>query len=121
MKIHLKEILESKNISVYSLSKEIGIAPNNLSKIVKGETSSIRYDILENICNSLNITPNDIFEIEKSNTSPAYQAWIMRFKSDNKLFNQMKTIATQYNPDIEFMNLDDQLKFVINFILNNEL
>lgn len=119
LKIHLKEILDSKNISVYSLSKEIGIAPNNLSKIVKGETSSIRYDILENICNSLNITPNDIFELEEPNTSATYQAWILRFKSDNKLFNQMKTIATQYNPDIQFMNTDEQLKFVINFMLND--
>lgn len=120
LKIHLKEILDSKNISVYSLSKEIGIAPNNLSKIVKGETSSIRYDILENICNALNITPNDIFELEEPNASSTYQAWMLRFKSDNKLFTQMKTIATQYNPDIEFMNIDEQLKFVINFILNNE-
>lgn len=117
MKIHLKEILDSKNISIYSLSKKIGIAPNNLGKIVKGETSSIRYDILENICNELNVTPNEIFEIEKSNSSPEYQAWVMRFKSDNKLYNQMKTIATQYNPDIQRMEPDDQLKFVINFML----
>lgn len=65
LKIKLQEILDNKNISVYSLSKEIGVTQNNLGKLVKGETTSIKYDILEKLCNILNITPNDIFEIEK--------------------------------------------------------
>ena len=64
MKIKLKEILENKNITVYALSKKTGITQNNLGRLVKGETISIRYDNLEAICKELNITPNDIFEIE---------------------------------------------------------
>lgn len=64
MKIKLQEILDRKNISVYSLSKEIGVTQNNLGKLVKGETTSIKYDILEKLCVILKITPNDIFEIE---------------------------------------------------------
>lgn len=64
MKIKLKQIMDSKNISVYALSKRTGISQNNLGKLVKGETISIRYDNLELICKELNITPNDIFEIE---------------------------------------------------------
>lgn len=120
MKIHLKEILDHKNISIYSLSRHIGVAPNNLSKIVKGETSSIRYDILENICIFLDITPNDIFEIEKSNTSSAYNNWEIKLRSDSTLFTEMKKIATLYNPDIEFMNYDEQIKFIIYFMLNQE-
>lgn len=64
MKIKLQEILDSKNISVYSLSKQIGVTQNNLGKLIKGETTSIKYDILEKLCNTLNVTPNDIFETE---------------------------------------------------------
>lgn len=64
MKIKLQEILDNKNISVYSLSKEIGVTQNNLGKLIKGETTSIKYDILEKICITLKITPNDIFEID---------------------------------------------------------
>jgi len=64
MKIKLQEILDDRNISIYSLSKDIGVAQNNLGKLIKGETTSIKYDILEKLCNILNVTPNDIFEIE---------------------------------------------------------
>ena len=62
MKIKLKEILDEKNISVYSLAKSTNISPNNLSKLIKGETISIRFENLESICKTLNITPNDMFE-----------------------------------------------------------
>lgn len=64
MKIKLQEILNSKNKTIYSLSKEINVSPNNLGKLIKGDTTSIKYDILEKLCITLNVTPNDIFEIE---------------------------------------------------------
>jgi len=63
MKIKLKDILDSKDRTVYSLAKATGISQNNLSKLIKGDTISIRYDSLEKICNELSITPNDIFDI----------------------------------------------------------
>lgn len=66
MKIKLKDILDSKNRSIYSVSKATGISQNNLSKLIKGDTISIRYDSLQKICLELNITPNDIFEIEST-------------------------------------------------------
>jgi putative transcriptional regulator len=83
MRIKLQEILDNKNISIYSLSKDIGVAQNNLSKIVKGETTSIKYDILEKLCNILDITPNDMFEIEPQLTLFNYnnkEQTIMRAK-----------------------------------------
>jgi len=82
MKIKLQEILDNRNISVYSLSKEIGVTGNNLGKLVKGETTSIKYDILEKLCNILNITPNDIFEIEPQLTLFNYN------KDKKKLLNE---------------------------------
>lgn len=64
LKIKLQEILDNQSKTIYSLSKETGVAQNNLSKLVRGETTSIKYDILEKLCIALKITPNEIFEID---------------------------------------------------------
>jgi len=64
IKIKLKEILEEKQISIYELSKRTRISASNLSKIIKQETQSTRYNHLERICISLELTPNDILEIQ---------------------------------------------------------
>lgn len=64
IKIKLKEILEEKQISIYELSKRTRISASNLSKIIKQETQSTRYNHLERICISLELTLNDILEIQ---------------------------------------------------------
>lgn len=86
MKIKLQEILDNKNISVYSLSKQIGVTQNNLGKLIKGETTSIKYDILEKLCNILAITPNDIFEIE-----PSTDIELKTYRLLNKIRNDTDT------------------------------
>ena len=93
MKIKLQEILDNRNISVYSLSKEIGVTGNNLGKLVKGETTSIKYDILEKLCNILNITPNDIFEIEPQLTLFNYKLTI----ENMSYFTIVLIICSQYS------------------------
>lgn len=64
MRVRLQEILDHQKISIYALSKEIGVSQNNLAKIIKGETTSIKYEILEKLCVALRVTPNDIFIID---------------------------------------------------------
>ena len=86
MKIKLQKILDDRKISIYSLSKEIGVTQNNLSKIVKGETTSIKYDILESLCITLNITPNDIFEIRSAQLT-------FSDLTDNSVSKTYKTIS----------------------------
>jgi putative transcriptional regulator len=125
MKIKLQEILDSRNISVYSLSKEIGVTQNNLGKLIKGETTSIKYDILEKLCNVLNITPNDIFEIEKPK-SP-YKLSAHQAIKNAKVFEEKHG----YNPiisdeallkmELEQDRLDLEYNFEtnVNKILNN--
>jgi putative transcriptional regulator len=104
MKIKLQEILDSRNISVYSLSKEIGVTQNNLGKLIKGETTSIKYDILEKLCNILDITPNDIFEIEPQLTLFNYDK-----------FNKKQTLLSQDTLDIiKNINRDSNNSALIN-------
>lgn len=69
IKVKLKEILEEKQISIHKLSKRTRISASNLSKIIKQETQSIRYNHLERICISLELTPNDILEIQPDITT----------------------------------------------------
>lgn len=47
---------------MYWLSKQTGISPNNMNQICNGETSIIRFDILEKICKVLDCSINDLFE-----------------------------------------------------------
>ena len=61
MKLNVKQILEKQGKTPYWLSKVTGISNNNISNICNGDTKSIRLDTIENICQALNCTPNDIF------------------------------------------------------------
>lgn len=65
MKVKLNKILKEKNKTKYWLAKQTGITPQNIGLIASDKTSSIKFDTLEKICNVLECTPNDLFEIEK--------------------------------------------------------
>ncbi|MBZ9635532.1 helix-turn-helix domain-containing protein [Clostridium sp. FP1] len=65
IKVKINDILEEKKISVYALSKNIGISQHNLSKLIKGETNSIRFDTLEKIADELQCDICDILKIVK--------------------------------------------------------
>lgn len=64
MKVKLRKILDERNISVYALAKQTNICQNNLGKLVKGQTTSIKFENLEALCIALKVTPNDILDIE---------------------------------------------------------
>lgn len=59
--LKINEILEQQDKTIYWLSRQTGIAQNNMGKICNGETSTIRFDTIEKICKSLNCSINDIF------------------------------------------------------------
>lgn len=125
MKIKLQEILDNKNISVYSLSKEIGVTQNNLGKLVKGETTSIKYDILEKLCNILDITPNDIFEIQTNSIKKPLinketLEIINKMKNDNQSTPEdaYEIKQIQERLDLEYA-LEENLELIIDDIISN--
>ena len=61
LSLKINEILKEQGKTAYWLAKETGIAPNNISKICNGETSTIRFDTLEKICKALNCGIDDLF------------------------------------------------------------
>lgn len=60
MKIDIQPLMEQKGMSRYELAKRIGVTYPTITSIYNGESTSIKLDILEAICNELNCTPNDI-------------------------------------------------------------
>jgi putative transcriptional regulator len=65
MYINISNILESQNKTAYWLSKEIGCDYHNLLDMCNGKTMSIKFSMLEKICDALDCTPNDLLILEK--------------------------------------------------------
>lgn len=63
IRLRVQDIIDERNISRYELNKSIRISSNNLSKMLKNETKSIKYEYIEAFCEVLNCEPNDLFEI----------------------------------------------------------
>ena len=60
MVIKIKELLEAKGKTIYWLSKQANINHYNLSRLARNETTSIRFEHIENICKALECTPNEL-------------------------------------------------------------
>ncbi|MBZ9616768.1 helix-turn-helix domain-containing protein [Clostridium estertheticum] len=65
IKINIDEILKNKGKTVYWLAKELKCNYNNINKLVKGETDSIKFNMLENIADMLECDISDILLIIK--------------------------------------------------------
>lgn len=67
LRLRVNEILESKGKTPYWLGKQTGISQNNIGKICNGETSTIRFDTLEKICDSLDCSIEELFVSNNEN------------------------------------------------------
>ena len=63
--VKIDAVLAKQNKTVYWLSKQTGISQFSMGKIVKGKTTSIKFDLLEKICLALNYEAGDILKIDK--------------------------------------------------------
>lgn len=62
MKLRILDILKEKKKSKYWLYMQLGISYQNLNKLVNNETSGIKFQNLESLCEILECSPNDLFE-----------------------------------------------------------
>lgn len=60
MKISIQQKLEEKGISRYELAKRIGVTYPTIDNIYKGNSASIKFDVLEAICKELDCSPDEI-------------------------------------------------------------
>lgn len=53
IQLKIKELLEKKDVTMYWLSKQTGISPNNVSNLYSNKTKSITFETLEKIYTAL--------------------------------------------------------------------
>lgn len=71
--VQLRKIMAEKNIHATDLSRQTGITRNALQSLRSGKTTMIRLNTIDQVCNVLNITPNELFGYEDTkNDEPVY-------------------------------------------------
>ena len=59
------ELLKKSGKSRYWLCKQLGTSYQNLNKMLNNETKSIRYEVIETLCQLFECTPNDLFAFDE--------------------------------------------------------
>ena len=68
IRLRIKEILEKKGKSNYWLSQQLGMCYRNYHNIVTNQTSAIRFETMEKLCEILEVSVGELFEqIEEPN------------------------------------------------------
>ena len=62
--LRLDRVMADRKMSLNELSKQVGVANVNLSKLKNGRVSAIRFSTLAAICAALNCQPGDILEYD---------------------------------------------------------
>ena len=66
---NIEELLKKKNKSKYWLCKNMNITSRNLNRIIYGETTSISFKYLEDMCKFLDCELSDLISIEQDDIS----------------------------------------------------
>ena len=61
MKLRILEILKEKNKTKYWLYIQLGLSYQNFNKLVNNQTSGIKFENLQALCDILDCTPDDLF------------------------------------------------------------
>lgn len=67
MKINIKDKMNEKNITRYELAQRIGVTYPTMNSMYKGETTSVKFDILEAVCKELDCSLDEILVFDNEN------------------------------------------------------
>lgn len=65
VRLRAAELLKETGHTKYWLSKQLGTSWQNLTKMLNNETKSIRYEVIETLCQIFECTPNDLFAFDE--------------------------------------------------------
>jgi len=57
----LPDLMENRDISIRELSRLTGVTYTTVRAVYHGERSSVKLDVLDSICKSLDLQPGDIY------------------------------------------------------------
>ena len=69
MKLNIKPLVDAKGMNRNQLSKELKIGYQAACNLYDGNVQRIYFDTLENLCDVLDCTPNDICVFDKDDTN----------------------------------------------------
>ena len=78
IRLRASELLKESGHSKYWLCKQLGTSWQNLTKMLNNETISIRYEVIETLCQVFECTPNDLFVFDKE----PYEGFPLKTKKD---------------------------------------
>lgn len=67
LSFNIEELLKRKNKSKYWLCQNMNVTSRNLNRVIHGETTSISFKYLEDLCKFLDCDLDDIINIEEDN------------------------------------------------------
>lgn len=70
IKLKIVELLRERGRSKYWLCQKMNITNRNLNRIIRGETTSISFKYIEQICTYLECTPGELIEFVPNDTFP---------------------------------------------------
>jgi putative transcriptional regulator len=56
----LRAVLEEKGRTLYWLAKELELNQSSLTKAASGKSTGLKFDLLDKICDALEVTPCDL-------------------------------------------------------------
>lgn len=65
MRCHLGRILGEKKLKIAEVARETNINKNTLHRLYKEEATRIELDVIETLCNYLDVGIEQLFEVEK--------------------------------------------------------
>lgn len=63
VRLRVTELLEERSLTKYWLWKRLGTSYDNYNKMIKNETHSIRYDVIDSLMKILDCRLEDLFEV----------------------------------------------------------
>ena len=64
VRLNILPLLKKKGKTKYWLYKQLGMSYQNFNRLVTSQTSSIKLERIETLCQLLDCTPNDLFVID---------------------------------------------------------
>ncbi|MFC4328283.1 helix-turn-helix domain-containing protein [Streptomyces andamanensis] len=64
IRVHLAELMARRGVGVGELAEQVGIHPNNLTRIKNGHVDGMRWRTLRGICEALQCQPGDLLTYE---------------------------------------------------------
>lgn len=61
LRLNVLPLLRAQGKTKYWLYKQLDMSYQNFNRMVNNQTKSIRYEVIETLCQVLECTPNDLF------------------------------------------------------------